>query len=79
MDSAGITTGTFFRSIKQAGGIWGSGFSPNVICGVRKQKAKGDELCSLAAHDLRRARSRLCHQPGDELEQIQFRLGVCRT
>jgi len=52
--AAGIATGTLFRSINKAGRIWGSGFSPKVIWGVVKQKAKDCEIPSLAPHDLRR-------------------------
>ena len=73
--AAGIATGTLFRSINKAGRIWGSGFSPKVIWGVVKQKAKDCEIPSLAPHDLRRTCARLCHQAGGELEQIQFLLG----
>jgi site-specific recombinase XerD len=73
--AACIITGTLFRSINKAGRIWGSGFSPKVIWGVVKQKAKDCEIPSLAPHDLRRTRARLCHQAGGELEQIQFLLG----
>jgi integrase len=54
MTAAGITTGTLFRSINKAGRIWGTGFSPKVIWGVVKQKAKDCEIPSLAPHDLRR-------------------------
>jgi integrase len=75
MVAAGITTGTLFRSINKAGRIWGTGFSPKVIWGVVKQKAKDCEIPSLGPHDLRRTCARLCHQAGGELEQIQFLLG----
>ena len=59
MTAAGITTGTLFRSINKAGRIWGSGFSPKVIWGVVKDKAKACEIPSLAPHDLRRTCARL--------------------
>jgi len=72
---AGITAGTLLRSINKAGRIWGTGFTPKVIWGVVKEKAKECELPSLAPHDLRRTCARLCHQAGGELEQIQFLLG----
>jgi integrase len=75
LTAAGITTGTLFRSINKAGKIWGNGFSPKIIWGVVKQKAKDCEIPSLAPHDLRRTCARLCHQAGGELEQIQFLLG----
>jgi integrase len=54
MTAAGITTGTLFRSINKAGRVWGTGFSPKVIWGMVKQKAKDCEIPSLAPHDLRR-------------------------
>jgi integrase len=73
--AAGISSGTVLRSINKAGRIWGNGFSPKVIWGVVKQKAKECEIPSLAPHDLRRTCARLCHQAGGELEQIQFLLG----
>jgi integrase len=73
--ASGITTGTLLRSINKAGRVWGTGFSPKVIWGVVKQKAKDCEIRSLAPHDLRRTCARLCHQAGGELEQIQFLLG----
>jgi len=75
IEAAGITAGTLLRSINKAGRIWGTGFSPKVIWGVVKKKAKDCEIPSLAPHDLRRTCARLCHQAGGELEQIQFLLG----
>jgi integrase len=54
MTAAGITTGTLLRSINKAGRIWGNGFSPKVIWGVVKEKAKACDIHSLAPHDLRR-------------------------
>jgi integrase len=75
LTAAGITTGTLLRSINKAGRTWGTGFSPKVIWGVVKEKAKGCQIPSLAPHDLRRTCARLCHQAGGELEQIQFLLG----
>src|ERR1700686_4539275 len=53
----------------------GCGFSPKVIWGVVKEKAKLCEIPALAPHDRRRTCARLCHQAGGELEQIQFLLG----
>jgi hypothetical protein len=41
--AAGITTGTLLRSVNKAGRIWGTGFSPKVIWGVVKQKARDCE------------------------------------
>jgi site-specific recombinase XerD len=75
MRAASITNGTLLRSLNKAGRIWGTGFSPKVIWGVVKQKAKDCGVPSLAPHDLRRTCARLCHQAGGELEQIQFLLG----
>jgi integrase len=75
MVASGITTGILLRSINKAGRIWGTGFSPKVIWGVVKQKAKCCDIPCLAPHDLRRTCARLCHQAGGELEQIQFLLG----
>src|SRR5664280_1603392 len=51
--ASGITAGTLLRSINKAGRIWGAGFSPKVIWGVVKEKAKACEIPSLAPHDLR--------------------------
>jgi integrase len=80
MTAAGITTGTLFRSINKAGRIWGNGFSPKVIWGVVKDKAKACEIPSLAPHDLRRTCARLCHLASGELEQIQLRSsGSCEA
>jgi hypothetical protein len=67
--AAGITSGVLLRSINIAGRIWGTGFSPKVIWGVVKQKAKSCEIPFLAPHDLRRTCARLCHQAGGELEE----------
>jgi integrase len=75
MTAAGIVDGILLRSINKAGRVWGCGFSPKVIWGVVKEKAKICEIPALAPHDLRRTCARLCHQSGGELEQIQFLLG----
>jgi integrase len=72
--ASGITAGTLLRSINKAGRVWGIGFSPKVIWGVVKLKAKVCEIPCLAPHD-RRTCARLCHQAGGELERIQFLLG----
>ena len=73
--ASGIADGILLRSINKAGRVWGAGFSPKVIWGVVKDKAKICEIPDLAPHDLRRTCARLCHQAGGELEQIQFLLG----
>jgi integrase len=75
MTVSGIADGTLLPSINKAGRVWGCGFSPKVIWGVVKEKAKICEIPALAPHDLRRTCARLCHQAGGELEQIQFLLG----
>jgi integrase len=75
MRASEIKTGTLFRAINKAGRIWGTGFSPKVIWGVVRQKAKDCKIPSLAPHDLRRTCARLCHQAGGEPEQIRFLLG----
>jgi site-specific recombinase XerD len=75
MTAASIKNGVLLRSINKAGRVWGCGFSPKVIWGVVKEKAKICAIPTLAPHDLRRTCARLCHQAGGELEQIQFLLG----
>lgn len=75
MTASGIEVGVLLRSINKAGRVWGCGFSPKVIWGVVKEKARICEIPALAPHDLRRTCARLCHQAGGELEQIQFLLG----
>ena len=40
-----------------------------------RANAKSCGLATIAPHDLRRTCARLCHQAGEELEQIQFLLG----
>jgi hypothetical protein len=42
------------RSINKTGRAWGAGFSPKVIWGVVKEKARICEIPALAPHDLRR-------------------------
>lgn len=75
MSASGITGGILLRSINKAGQVRGGGFSPKVIWGVVKEKARICEFPDLAPHNLRRTCARLCHQAGGELEQIQFLLG----
>ena len=53
-EASGISAGTLLRSVNKADRIWGTGFSPEVIWGVVKQKAKDCDIPSLAPHDLRR-------------------------
>ena len=52
--ASGIAGGILLRSINKAGRVWGCGFSPKVIWGVVKEKAKVCEIPALAPHDLRR-------------------------
>jgi hypothetical protein len=66
---------TVFRAIKKAQRIATSAFSPKVIWGVVKAGSLKCGLDRVAPHDLRRTCSRLCHEAGGELEQIQFLLG----
>jgi hypothetical protein len=66
-------TGVLLRSINKSWQNLGAGFSPEVIWGVVKQKARSCEIPSLAPHDLRRSCPRLCHQAARQ--QIQFLLG----
>jgi integrase len=54
MAASGIAGGILLRSINKAGRVWGCGFSPKVIWGVVKEKAKVCEIPALAPHDLRR-------------------------
>jgi len=75
LEGSGIANGVLLRSINNAGRVWGNGFSPKVIWGVVKEKAKICEIPALAPHDLRRTCAHLCHQAGGELVQIQFLLG----
>jgi len=71
----GIIAGPLLRSINKAVRIWGHGFTPKVIWAMVKVNAKSCGPPTVAPHDLRRTCTRLCHQAGGELEQIQFRLG----
>jgi integrase len=54
MTAASIENGVLLRSINKAGRVWGCGFSPKVIWGVVKEKAKICAIPALAPHDLRR-------------------------
>jgi len=54
LEGSGIANGVLLRSINKAGRVWGNGFSPKVIWGVVKEKAKICEIPALAPHDLRR-------------------------
>jgi len=76
MTASGIANGGLLRSINKAGRAWAVGFSPQVIWGVVKQKAKGCEIPAPAPHDLRKTCARLCHHACGELEQIQFLWGT---
>jgi hypothetical protein len=40
MATSGIADGILLRSINKGGRVWGDGFSPKVIWGVVKEKAK---------------------------------------
>jgi len=68
---AGINAGPLLRSINNAESQE-TVLRPRVVV---KANAKSCGLATIAPHDLRRTRARLCHQAGGELEQIQFLLG----
>jgi len=70
-----LSDGRIFRSINNAGKIWGNGMTPKVIWEVVKRAAQAAGIEKLAPHDLRRTCARLCHLAGGELDQIQFLLG----
>jgi hypothetical protein len=48
MVASGIANGILLRSINKAGRVWGAGFSPKVIWGAVKEKAKICEIPALA-------------------------------
>jgi hypothetical protein len=69
MTAAGLTTGTLFRSINKAGRIWGNGFSPKVIWGVVKDKAKA---CSVPKHIVASlSRAAVCSWAGTTQERTE--------
>jgi integrase len=75
LQSAGILSGRVFRRVTRAGTVWGSGLSEKVVRHVVRQYARRAGIEKLAPHDLRRTCARLCHQAGEELDQIRFLLG----
>lgn len=48
MAASGIAGGILLRSINKAGRVWGGAFSPKVIWGVVKEKAKICQIPALA-------------------------------
>ena len=48
MAASGIANSILLRSINKAGRVWGCGFSPKVIWGVVREKAKICEISALA-------------------------------
>ena len=74
-EASGITEGTLFRSIHQAGRVWGTGMTPKVLWEIVRGAASRARIEKLAPHDLRRTCARLCRLAGGELDQIQFLLG----
>ena len=74
-DSASISNGRLFRSIRKNGKVWGDGITQNVVWYVVKDCAARVGIKKFAPHDLRRTCARLCHAAGGEFEQIQFLLG----
>jgi len=73
--SANLKNGILFRSVSKAGRVWGIGFIRKVIWSIVRKAATDFGFGAVAPHDLRRTCVRLCHQAGDELEQIKFLLG----
>jgi integrase len=61
--AAAITDGPVFRAINKAGGVWGNGMSPKVLCDVIRAAASRAGIDKLAPHDLRRTCARLCRSP----------------
>jgi len=61
--------------VTRAGTVWGSGLTEEVVWHVVRQYARKAGIEKLAPHDLRRTCARLCHQAGEELDQIRFLLG----
>jgi integrase len=79
-EASGITEGAIFRSINEAGRVWGKGMKAKALWQVLRDTASSAGIAKLAPHDLRRSCARLCHLAGGdlaggELDQIQFLLG----
>ena len=74
-NSAGLQNGVLFRPVGKTGKVRGSGFTAKVIWSMVRKAAEDCGFGTVAPHDVRRTRARLCHQAGGELEQIQFLLG----
>ena len=64
-----------FREWHKDGRVAPNGFSPKVIWLVVTTACCQCGLPGVAPHDLRRTCSRLCHDAGGEIEQIQYLLG----
>jgi len=73
--AANIKQGKLFRCVCLRGAAWGTAMTEKVVRHVVKEYAERLGVCKLAPHDLRRSCTRLCHDAGGELEQIQFLLG----
>ena len=73
--ASGANEGPIFRRVNRLGKVWGEGITPKAIWHIVKAVACQAGIRNLAAHDLRRTCTRLCHLAGGELEQIQFLLG----
>ena len=73
--TANIKMGKLFRCVNKTGSVWGRGINEKVVWSMVRECASKARLDRLAPHDLRRTCARLCHEAGDELEQIQFLLG----
>jgi integrase len=70
--AAGVTTGSLFRRVSSAGGVWGDAVMEKPVWHVVKGFAAKIGVSKLAPRDLRRSCARLCRAAGGELEQIQF-------
>lgn len=75
LQSAGITSGRVFRSVRQNGGVRGERISEKAIWLVVKEYAARIGVPDLAPHDLRRTCAKLCREADGDLEQIQLLLG----
>jgi site-specific recombinase XerD len=73
--AGGIEKGSLFRCVCRADKLWGHSISEKTVWHVVKKTAAGLKIPRLSPDDLRRSCARLCHDPGGDLEQIQFLLG----
>ena len=76
MSSAKLQSGVLFRPVDKTGKVRGSSFTAKVIWSIVRKAGTDCGFGTVAPHGLRRTCTRLCHQAGGELEQIQFLLGA---